>query len=232
MSPIGVMGGKWTLPYEFPLTVAGNSGDLIHTMAPLNILPEAIYSTDPLIGISGAGSFRPFVNDHASHLVVVLANTLRSGVDNGAKYKRLQHALEQYSKPIVVFGLGVQAASTRLEDVSLPDEAIELMQFLSSKTNALGVRGPFTKLVLEELCSVTNAYVTGCPSLFARPEGIRALYEQEQRGTSPSPRQAVLQCHGSRTSCRTNASLARNPLRRLSDRACIPSGVRVPCRAQ
>lgn len=155
-------------------------------MAPLEILPGAMYSTDPRIKISGAGSFPPFVNDHASHLVLVLANILRSGKEDGSNYRRLQTALEAYKKPIVVFGLGVQAPSTRLEDVSLPDEAISLMQFLSSRANAIGVRGPFTKRVLEELCGVTNVFVTGCPSLYARPEGIRALYEQVTQGSTPT----------------------------------------------
>lgn len=177
MQNIGVMGGKWTLPQEFPATVNGNSGDMIHTMAPLSILTNSVYSTDPRVKLSGARNFRGLVNDHGSHLVLVLANVLRNGVLDGSNYAKLQHALEQYTKPIVVFGLGMQAASTDLDAVSLPQEAVELMQFLSSRSEALGVRGPFTKQVLEEICGVKNAYVTGCPSLYARPAAIRELRE-------------------------------------------------------
>lgn len=183
MSPVGVMGGKWNLPLSFPLEVNGNSGDLIHTMAPLKIIPGSLHAHDDRVKLTGAGSFRKFVNDQASHLIIVLANTLRNNADDGPRYARFQRTLEQYEKPIVVFGLGMQAETSDLSKVNLPKEAKELMQFLSSRSELLGVRGEFTKMVLEQICGVENAYVTGCPSLYSSSEGLRNLYDQHLKLT-------------------------------------------------
>ena len=182
MSPVGVMGGKWKLPLSFPAEVNGNSGDLIHTMAPLKIIPGSVHAHDDRVQLTGAGSFRKFVNDQASHLIIVLANTLRNNADDGPRYARFQRTLEQYEKPIVVFGLGMQAESSDLSKVNLPDEAIDLMQFLSSRSELLGVRGEFTKTVLKEICGVDNAFVTGCPSLYSGFQGLRDLHDQYLKG--------------------------------------------------
>lgn len=188
---IAVVGGKWDLPHEFPEEVNGNSGDMIHTMAPLRILPNAVHQSDPMFRLSGARNFRRYINKHSSHVALVLANVLRSELPDGSPYSRLLNSLKKYEKPIVVFGLGVQSESMDLDSISLPPEATELMQFLSSKCELLGVRGPFTKKVLEELCGVQNAYVTGCPSLYARPEGIRSLRELWMGGVNEPGRHGV-----------------------------------------
>lgn len=182
MQRVGVMGGKWTLPLEFPREVNGNSGDMIHTLAPLEIIPGSVYFTDDRFRLSGARSFREFVNNYGTHLIVVLANVLRNGKKDGSIYSRLQRALEKYDKPIVVFGLGIQAEHMDIDSISLPPEAISLMQFLSSRAEVVGVRGEFTRKVLAELCGVKNAYVTGCPSLFARPNAIRELQTAHKNG--------------------------------------------------
>ncbi len=182
MQTVGVMGGKWHMPLSYPGEIEGNAGDMIHTMAPLEILSGSVYSSDPMFKLSGARTFRQFVNDRGTHLVIVLANILRNGREDGASYARLQNALEKYNKPIVVFGLGMQSATTNIEDVWLPREAVELMQFLSSRAPLLGVRGEFTKRVLVELCGVKNAFVTGCPSLYSRPTAIRDLWEMHKEG--------------------------------------------------
>jgi hypothetical protein len=176
-SPIGVMGCLTSLPSTFPISTPENSGNMIHANAPLNMFPNSFHSKDPRISTSSDKSFRPFVNNSCSHLIVTMANTLVLGRTDGANYARFQKALEQYNKPIVVFGLGVQANGYDLDSAFLPKEAIELIQFLSSKAELLGVRGEYTKKVLEKLCGVKNAYVTGCPSLFSRPEMLLKLRE-------------------------------------------------------
>jgi hypothetical protein len=150
---------------------------MIHANAPLNMFPNSYHSKDARISSSSDKSFRPFVNNSCSHLIVTMANTLVLGSMEGAKYARFQRALEQYDKPIVVFGLGVQANGYDLDNAFLPKEAIQLIQFLSQKAELLGVRGEYTKKVIEKLCGVKNAYVTGCPSMFSRPEMLGKLRE-------------------------------------------------------
>ncbi|MEV8144215.1 polysaccharide pyruvyl transferase family protein [Specibacter sp. NPDC078709] len=180
--PIGVMGCLPKLPDSFPIYTPENSGNMVHANAPLLMYPNSIYSSDAHIKLSGQGSFRPFVNNSCSHLIVTLANMLILGREDGTAYARFQKSLEQYNKPIVVFGLGVQANGYDLENATLPPEAIELVQFLSSRASLLGVRGEYTKNVVEKLAGVKNAYVTGCPSLYSRPGMLEDLYRNSKNG--------------------------------------------------
>ncbi|MGO2779493.1 polysaccharide pyruvyl transferase family protein [Glutamicibacter arilaitensis] len=181
---IGVMGCLPNLPETFPITTPENSGNMVHANAPLLMFPNSVYSNNPHLKLSGNGSFRPFINNSCSHLIVTLANMLTLGREDGSPYARFQRALEQYDKPIVVFGLGVQSNSYDLENATLPKEAIELLQFLSQKATLLGVRGEYTKQVVEKLAGVKNAYVTGCPSLYSRPEMISKLRTRLREGSS------------------------------------------------
>lgn len=183
-SAIGVMGCLPNLPETFPITTPENSGNMVHANAPLLMFPNSVYSNNPHLKLSGNGSFRPFINNSCSHLILTLANMLILGREDGSPYARFQKALEQYDKPIVVFGLGVQSNGYDLENATLPKEAIELLQFLSQKATLLGVRGEYTKQVVEKLAGVKNAYVTGCPSLYSRPEMISKLRTRLREGSS------------------------------------------------
>lgn len=171
---IGVMGCVRDLPQEFPLGFAENAGNMIHGNAPFEMFPNAaVHSTDKAaISVSGSRNFVDFVNTRCSHLVLTMANTLRLGEEDGSRFARLQKFLETIEKPVIVFGLGVQSQSDDLTGATLPDEAISLMQHLSSRAVALGVRGAMTKTVLEDICGVQNAFVAGCPSLFSRPDQL------------------------------------------------------------
>lgn len=169
------MGCLPRMPENFPLEHPENSGNMVHASAPLLMFPNSVHSSDPHIRLAGERSFRPFVNNTSSHLIVTMANTLVIGGTDGNKYARFQRALEQYEKPIVVFGLGVQSKDYDLENASLPDEAIELLRFLSSRAKLLGVRGEYTKKVVEKLTGVSNVFVTGCPSLYSRPDMLKSL---------------------------------------------------------
>lgn len=171
------MGCLPRMPEGFPIDTPENSGNMVHAMAPLLMFPSSVHSGDPHFKISGEKSFRPFVNNTSTHLIVTMANTLVLGGTDGAKYSRFQRALEQYTKPVVVFGLGVQSKGYDLDSASLPKEAIELVQYLSSRAVLLGVRGEYTKQVLEKLTGVRNIFVTGCPSLYSRPDMLVKLRE-------------------------------------------------------
>lgn len=177
---IGVMNCLPELPAKFPLEMRENAGNMIHANAPLEIYSYAVHSTDNSFKFSGEKSFRGFVNKKCSHLIVTLANTLSLDKPDGEKYSRFKRALEQYEVPIVVFGLGIQAKDRDLKKASLCPEAVELLQYLSHRAEALGVRGEFTKSVIEKCCGVKNVFVTGCPSLFSRPEELLKLQENSK----------------------------------------------------
>jgi hypothetical protein len=71
--------------------------------------------------------------------------------------------------------LGIQSKSRNIEDASLCPEAKELLNFLSSRAKLVGVRGEFTKQVVEKNTGIKNIWVTGCPSLFSIPSALSRL---------------------------------------------------------
>lgn len=174
-TPIGVMGCLLRLPNEFPFPMAENSGNMVHANAPIRMFENTFYIKDQKYNSLGFKNFSEFVNTKCSHLIITMANTLQLGDTDGTKYKRLLDFLISIKKPVVVFGLGIQAKTVDMEEVSLPAEAIDLIRYLSSKATYLGVRGNSTKMVLERLCGVTNAYVTGCPSIFSNRDAFSKL---------------------------------------------------------
>src|SRR5690606_3989056 len=121
---IAVTGCRKTLPLEFPLKLRENAGNMIHANAPFEMFPGAVDYADGDWRASGARSFAEYVDEHCSHLIVTMANSFRSGEQDGTRYSRFISMLEQYNKPIVVFGLGIQAPTTDLDRVELHPEAI------------------------------------------------------------------------------------------------------------
>lgn len=178
MKNIGVIGCLPELPVDFPLLMPENSGNMIHAEAPLRMFPRAVHYKDSRFILSGETSFRNFVNKTCSHLIITLANSLSLEKPNPEKYKRLLDSLKQYDVPIIVFGLGIQSSSRDINKAELCKEAIELLEFLSLKSTLLGVRGEFTKQVIEKCTNINNVFVTGCPSLFSDPEALRDLYKK------------------------------------------------------
>lgn len=164
---IAITGCLTKLPPEFPVLKPENSGNMIHANAPLRIFKNAVYIRDNSIAALGHRDVVTFINKHCSHLIVTFANTLRLGDVDDGKYSRTLDFLSKIEKPIVVFGLGVQSRETDLESAELPPSAKLLLKYLSEKAQLLGVRGPFTKAVIERLTGVKNAFVTGCPSVFS-----------------------------------------------------------------
>lgn len=177
MKNIGVIGCLPELPLDFPILMPENSGNMIHAEAPLRMYSNAVHSKDKKIALSGEVSFRNFVNNTCSHLIITLANSLSLEKPNPEKYKRLHESLKQYNVPIVVFGLGIQAVERDINKAQLCNEAVELLEFLASKANLLGVRGDFTKKVIEKCTNIKNVFITGCPSLFSDPVALRKLHE-------------------------------------------------------
>lgn len=49
------------------------------------------------------------------------------------------------------------------------------MRTIAERTEVLGVRGELTAEIVRKKAGVANVFVTGCPSVFSRPSGIRTL---------------------------------------------------------
>lgn len=171
---IGVCGCLTYLPDLFPIDFSENSGNMVHANAPLQIFENTVHIKDLSYINFGYENFVSFVNQKCSHVVITLANTL--GIDNpdGSKYLKTIDFLNKIEKPLVVFGLGIQAKGLDFDSATLPSEAIESVRLLSKKSKLLGVRGRSTKAVLERICGVSNVFVTGCPSVFS---DIKQTYE-------------------------------------------------------
>lgn len=173
---IGVIGCVRALPTEFPLQKAENAGNMVHGDAPFRILPNSVSAVDQQYYKSlGYKSFVEFVNDACSHLVVTLANTLRLNKESLPSLTRMSDLLRQVKKPIVIFGLGAQSDSDVVGDQVVPQEAIDLLHVVADRTASIGVRGEFTEEVVRKKVGLTNVYVTGCPSLFSNPAGVKAI---------------------------------------------------------
>ena len=172
---IGVMGCLPKLPSDFPLTYPENSGNMVHANAPFRMFGTAFFIRDFDYTAIGYSNFADFVNKKCSHLIITLANTLKIGDNDGGKYVRLSNFISKIDKPIVVFGLGVQSKTQNLSEANLPKEAINLIKELSQKSFYLGVRGIYTKQVIEKLCGINNIFVTGCPSIFSNPSAFKLL---------------------------------------------------------
>lgn len=182
---IGVMGCLPQLPNEFPIAYPENSGNMVHANAPFHLYKNSIFIKNEIYKAFGYPNFATFVNERCSHLVITLANTLKLGDEDGLKYSKMLDFLKKIEKPIVVFGLGIQAKNLKNgEEPKLPSSAIDLLRLLSQKSKLLGVRGHSTKKIIEELALINNVHVTGCPSIFS---DIKSTYNvsnnlKENRG--------------------------------------------------
>ena len=177
---IGVTGCLAEMPSEFPLNYPENAGNMIHARAPLEMFPGAVYSetTSPRWG--RGSNFRTWANENATHVVITLANFLRVNDADGAPYAAFHRQLQGFDSELVIFGLGAQAPQADLEGASMPPEAIELMRYLGDRCRVIGVRGEFTRKVFAHFAGVENTYITGCPSLFSRPNAFRTLRENSE----------------------------------------------------
>lgn len=181
---IGILGCLPEMPLGYPVQHPENAGNMVHANAPFYMFDDCVFYKNNRVSSSG-DNFPDFLNKNCSHLILTFANTRRLNDSNGEKYKRILELLSKVDDrvKVVVFGLGAQASSGELsQDDFLPLEAIELMKYISARSPAIGVRGHFTKKVLENLCGVDNAYVTGCPSLYSRPEKLSELQNNLYKG--------------------------------------------------
>lgn len=176
---IGVTGILNSLPLEFPTEFPENSGNMLHGDVPFRMFSDSYLAINRNWPKYKDGDrFKDFVNTSCSHVIITCANMFRandSSPNMRARYKKLEEMLSGYEKPIILFGLGVQAKEQSLEGLDFPREAVSAMKAIAEKAHMVSVRGEFTKKVLEKYGDAKNIYVTGCPSFFSVPSAFSEL---------------------------------------------------------
>lgn len=93
-------------------------------------------------------------------IVIPAANWINERSD----YGKLSEFLSEKDVPVTVVGLGAQLE--KIEDIELLSKGtLEFLKTVSEMTTSIGVRGDFTKTILNEI-GIKNVSVLGCPSLF------------------------------------------------------------------
>lgn len=108
-----------------------------------------------------------------SHLVFVTANLIRLGVPGDhpsikqliAGLVTLTKNIERAGLPVVVFGLGSQAARYGPYEFTVAPELVRLLEVLSDHSRTIAVRGAFTAEACTKL-GIKNVEVIGCQSMF------------------------------------------------------------------
>ena len=110
------------------------------------------------------------VREKCNVVVLACANQLGPHTDLGHFAKHL----ENIGLPILAFGLGAQAKSFD-DNTTLTDGTRRWVEVLGAHAPAatpnIGVRGEFTRQVLEKLGLGDRASITGCPSNFINLDG-------------------------------------------------------------
>lgn len=158
-----LMGNRRIMPTAFPSTMNENAGNMVHADAAFRIVKRSKFHSKEY---PAAPNLARYVEEHCSHIVYIFANALRMGDQSPRHFERTVEFLKATTKPVVVFGLGAQASSLDEYDADLPAAAIEMLKRISDRCTTIGVRGAFTKQVLNHI-GITNVRVTGCPSLFS-----------------------------------------------------------------
>jgi hypothetical protein len=150
---------------------ASNSGNMLFTQA----MHKLLAATDVEVVADGYVADRvdllpktvARINEEFDAYVIPLANAFRPGFAN--QLKRLTALINQLEIPVVVAGVGAQAAPDASE---LPEDLRETVAaFLSAvldRSAKVGVRGEITRTCLAALgFGDEHVEVIGCPSLYA-----------------------------------------------------------------
>ncbi|GAA2016452.1 polysaccharide pyruvyl transferase family protein [Brevibacterium samyangense] len=150
---------------EITRAVTPNSGNLAFKYAAGKLVgPEVVYfnfNDDPLA-----------LRDQVDAVVLAEANLVNPQVN----YAKPARFIKQLDRPVFLCGVGAQAnIETDPEQFpTIPTGTLSFLQEVSSRTDAILVRGEFTESVLKRL-GITNVQAVGCPSLLINSD--RKLWE-------------------------------------------------------
>lgn len=191
MKIIATSGIRKELPIEFPLDLVENSGNIIHGTAPERIFPNTMSSLEQnWRAATGHSSFREFVDDECTHIIITMANLFRINDHSDKMRDRYRHFIRSitgYTKPLVIFGMGAQkSGESRFDTSMLPKEGLEALRAIGDKATAVSVRGDFTKEMLESVIGPCDdrVFVTGCPSYYSNPSAFKEIQTRVERGVT------------------------------------------------
>jgi hypothetical protein len=173
------------------LKVVGlNTGNLMFQHA----VTQMIADPKIFIGLTGLPYIDAGECKDGSYLVFPAANHLRTGAD----WSGLCGFFERSKIPLIVMGLGVQAADTSdpkatAEALKADASAMRLVAVLREKAAWISVRGNFTADVCQ-LLGLDKVDVLGCPSLMLNPHanaGQRIAAKLEAAKNKDAPRMAL-----------------------------------------
>jgi hypothetical protein len=107
-----------------------------------------------------------------SHIIIIMANTVRPGEEVNSLLPHqevMRRNIEKATRPVVVFGLGAQAAFGKEVRYAAPESTTRLLRVISERSPRIAVRGKFTADALRRL-SINNPEVIGCQSCFLSKE--------------------------------------------------------------
>lgn len=135
--------------------IGQNTGNALFQRAVWDLIPGPKFNVQ--VGLSDPIE----VSRHANVLVIPAANQINPNFNLDA----WTDFIEKANLPCVVIGLGAQCDDPNAapEDFVLTDSVVRFAKTISAKSQFIGVRGKYTKAVLESI-NVTNTVITGCPS--------------------------------------------------------------------
>lgn len=172
-----------TMPSTFPIETPQNSGNMVHARAPFSMFPNSV-GQDYGFKAEGYSSFADFVNDRCEAVIIPFANTIRTDPGLDGRGFSVAKSLDQFTVPVIPFGLGAQAPTTDVDDIDLGPGMTALIRRLSDSAPAVSVRGEFTYNLFKKYGSVDNVHNTGCPSFFSRPGAFAQLRSALEVGSS------------------------------------------------
>lgn len=157
-------------------SVAGNVGNSYITYAllkelGLRVKDIASHELKNIIWGGGVEDLSEKINQECTHVILVMQDQIRQFdpyYKGKLPYKELTSLLDKINKPLLVAGLGSNAFSEEEKENILNHLAPDLVDFLifiSNKCKSIGVRGKYTKQILEEL-GIKNVVIIGCPSYY------------------------------------------------------------------
>jgi hypothetical protein len=139
---------------DLSVRIGLNTGNLMFTEAMFRLLDAEVVR----IGFD----FQPsLVNDSIDAVVIPAANWL----SQNAEWDWLTERLEKLHVPVIVIGLGLQAANGDIDQIHISDSALRLAKYLSRSAPNISVRGETTRKWLNKV-GINNVVVTGCPSTY------------------------------------------------------------------
>jgi Polysaccharide pyruvyl transferase len=144
---------RYVTPEERLAATGHNSGNQVIADGLLSAFRHDSVSWDHSKGAAWA-------NENSDIVVIAAANFLFRGFDFGG----MAAFLEKIDLPVVVAGLGAQASSFE-EEVELLPGTERLVSIIAERAKLIGVRGEFTRRVLEKR-GIHHVQIIGCPSYY------------------------------------------------------------------